>query len=483
MNEINNKNYTNNLSSPKSRHKKWRFASNASYQFPSSIMGAVQGGFLLGYYEIVIGLNAWLIFLAMTCFIIYDASNDPIIGFLVDRNFKWTRKWGRRFPWIAIGIIPWILSIILIFSVPDIDASTNPWPIFGWLLLSLFVYDTFSSLVNVNNSALRPDMFRTEDERRRFSKYYTPIDIFAVILGMLLPALFIDFFPGDPKASYALMAWILAIVSIIFAILYIPGAREDKLMIERYFSSDYKRMKFFQGLWKAIKMKSFIVFFIFTICYGITISIIVANMLYLTTFVLQVGGDIYIIILGIYLLGTLISLPFWLWYLKKINNNKKAFTVGGLAYCAALVPLTFFQGLPDLLVMGFILGFANGCTNAFIFTVLYPSVIDDFVVRTGKNQKGILLGIFTMLNRLVATFDELIFAIVHFLTGFVPGKITYAEMDAVADMNLVEIGIRLLTGIIPAVILLVGTLVFWKFFPLTQDVILDNKVKLEELKF
>jgi len=71
--------------------------------------------------------------------------------------------------------------------------------------------------------------------------------------------------------------------------------------------------------------------------------------------------------------------------------------------------------------------------NAFIFTILYPSVIDDFVVHIRKNQKGILLGIFTLLNRLVTTIDELIFAVVHSLTGFEPGITTYAKIALVAD--------------------------------------------------
>ena len=204
---------------------------------------------------------------------------------------RFTRKWGRRFPWIVIGIIPWTFSVYLLFSVPDIDASANPWPIVGWFLISLFVLDTFSTLVNINVGALRPDKFRTEEERRVFSKYYTPIDILAIILGMLLPALFIDFIPGDKKASYQIMGGAIAIISLLFALLALPGNLEDKIIIDRYFSTDYnKRMNFFKATKEALKLKSFVVFFIFATCYGITIAIIVINMIYLTTFV---GRDSY----------------------------------------------------------------------------------------------------------------------------------------------------------------------------------------------
>lgn len=473
-----------NVQTPKTRHSKWTFFSNALSQIPSSTIGAVQGGFLLFYYEVIIGLDIWLVFIAMSIFTIYNAINDPIFAFLIDRNLWFTKKWGRRFPWIAIGIVPWTLSIYLIYSVPDIDVSTNPWPIFFWLLISLFVLDTFSTLVHINYSVLRPDKFRTEEERRTFTKYYVPIDISAIILGMILPALFIDVIPGDKKSSYQIMAAVVAIFSLIFAILSLPGNREDQVIIDMYFSTktNKKRMNFFKAFKEAITSRSFMVYFIYGLSYGISLAIIVSNLVYVTTFVLQVGSDVYIIILGLYLIGTLISVPFWLKYIKKVNDIKKAFVVAGFAYCIALFPLTFFQGLIDLIIMAFILGIASGGTTTFLFTILFPSVVDDFAVKTETNQKAVLLGISALLGRLTATVDELIFSIVHDLTGFIAGHDNYDSMAAIAsNMDLVLIGIRLLQGIIPAFVLLIGTVIFWLFFPLTQDRVYENKLKLREL--
>jgi Na+/melibiose symporter-like transporter len=231
-----------------------------------------------------------------------------------------------------------------------------------------------------------------------------------------------------------------------------------------------------------------VVWFIFGIFNGIYISLIVANMLYITTFVLQVGGDMFLIILGLNLIGTLISIPIWLKYIKKINNNKKALVVAGLLACAATFPLTFFAGLIELIIMGFILGLAQGGLNSYIYTIVGPSVTEDVIVKMGKNQKGVLFGITALLVRLVASIDEFIFAIVHNTTGFLAGNDNYADMlsavtAAGGDINLVLIGIRLIQGVIPALFLLVGVLVIWKFFPLTQEMILSNKAKMQELGF
>jgi len=467
------------------RHSRLTFLSNASGLLCSTLIGAVQG-FTIFYYEAVIGLDAILIAIAMTLFLVYNAVNDPIFGFLIDRNLRFTRKYGRRFPWIVIGIIPWVFSIFLLFSVPNtIDGSTNPGAAFGWLLLSLVLLDTFGTLVNINYKAVQIEKFRTEYERRRFTKYYAPLDILAIILGMLLPPLFTDMVPGDPRTSYSMMGVIIAVIALIFGILSLPGNREDKIMIDRYYSPDsVKRMNFFKVLKEAIKTRSFMVWFIFGMFYGIYVSLVVTNMIYITTFVLQVGGLWFFIILGLNLIGNLISIPLWLKYIKKINNNKKALVVAGLISCAALYPLTFFYGLFDLMIMAFILGLAQGGLNSYFFTIIGPSVTEDVIVKMGKNQKAVLFGISALLGRLIASIDEFIIAFVHDTTGFIPGKATYAEMAITgANMRNVQLGIRLIQGVIPALVLLVGILIIWKYFPLTQERILGNKLKMQELGF
>jgi Na+/melibiose symporter-like transporter len=52
----------------------------------------------------------------------------------------------------------------------------------------------------------------------------------------------------------------------------------------------------------------------------------------------------------------------------------------------------------------------------------------------------------------------LIFAIVHTLTGFVEGADSQSAQA--------QFGIQLHFGLIPAIFILIGTLIFWKFYDL-----------------
>ena len=205
--------------------------------------------------------------------------------------------------------------------------------------------DTFGTLKGINMGAVRTEPFRTQEDRRIFAKYYTPIDIIAVVVGMLLPPLIGSQFP-DKRAGFEATGLIIAIVALILSILSLPGFREDKKMIDRYFVAETestKQMSFFKTLKEVVRLKSFVVFFIFSLCYAVTLSLIVPNLNFLTIFVLQ-DESILLLILAVYLGCTLLSLPFWLRYMKKTNNMKKVFVVGGIFFCIALVPLTFFSG-------------------------------------------------------------------------------------------------------------------------------------------
>ena len=208
------------------------------------------------------------------------------------------------------------------------------------------------------------------------------------------------------------------------------------------------------------------------------------NTIFLVIYVVRASPDEVTILFATMILGAFVSIPFWIWALKKMNNNKKLAAIGGFSVSAAMVPITFFQTMLDLLIILFILGFCLGSLWAFIYTIIGANVQDDYAVKTGKNQKAILVGTSAFLGRLAATLDELLIATVHTLTGFKPGYDTYEGLaGAVADIELVIWGIRLLSGVIPAIIMFIGTLVFWKYYPLTQEEVLKNKKKLEELGF
>jgi len=302
----------------------------------------------------------------------------------------------------------------------------------------------------------------------------------AQVIGMMLPPLFLFF--GDTQVSYVIMAGIMAMIMIVFGMIFLPGAEEDKMIIDRYFSREYERLNILKGTLAVIKQRSFVTLYASYVAFLAATTIMTAMVVYLTRFIIP-GSDMTIF-LALFLGGALISIPVWLKILKKTNNNKKAYLIGSFVLCGLTIPLTFFQGEIDLMIIMFFVGFGTGGVWTIGMPVLHSNAQDDFVVRTGKNQKGIMVGTWAVIGLATAFIDEALITLVFTATGFDAGLVDYAALVASgADVVLVQWGIRLLLGVIPACVILVGTLIFWKFYPLTQEKVLENKAKLLELGF
>lgn len=108
------------------------------------------------------------------------------MGILTNRPFKFTKKLGRRFPWILIGGVPYVLSYIFIFTPPAVDPNSGALIIFTYLVISTYLFDTFNSIF--------PDKFRSAKERRVATGIQTPIGILGVAMGTLIPPLLIKSF-------------------------------------------------------------------------------------------------------------------------------------------------------------------------------------------------------------------------------------------------------------------------------------------------
>ena len=123
-----------------------------------------------------------------------------------------------------------------------------------------------------------------------------------------------------------------------------------------------------------------------------------------------------------------------------------------------------------------ILGFTMG--NFWtLFTIYFSDVLDERVVLTKSPNRGTTVGVAAFLSRFARAAQIGIFYLVHVLTGFVEGALPHTQsLDA-------QFGIRLHMGFIPAVVLAICVLIYWKFYPITPQIWMENKKKLKELGF
>ncbi len=119
--------------------------------------------FLLPYYNLVLGVEAWLVGLALATALIIDAFVDPLIGHLSDRTYT---KWGRRLPWLYFAPIPLALMWTLLWSPPFTGT-----PSFGEIVALAVGVRLLLSACEVPSISLVPEITADYDERTTLFRY------------------------------------------------------------------------------------------------------------------------------------------------------------------------------------------------------------------------------------------------------------------------------------------------------------------------
>ncbi|MFW9821835.1 MAG: MFS transporter [Candidatus Thorarchaeota archaeon] len=446
----------------------------ASYGFGKFLTEFVEMSFtvwLYFFYVETIGVDSLIIGLAVVIYAIWNAVNDPLVGYLTNRPFKFTRKWGRRFPWIMIGGVIYLLSYVLVFYPPNLDPQSGAWIYFLWFIFSTAIFDTFNSIFFVNFASLFPDKFRSVDERRKATGIQTPIGIVGVALGALLPPMIIDKYIAS---TFVVNAGLVVIVGIVVLVLAIPGCREDQVTIDRYLAKHDREgiAPFFKTLKTSLKQKSFLFFIITYTLYRSLVISFQASIPFFTGFILE--QNVETLLSGGFLVGALISSPLWAYIAQKTDDNKKVMLINSFLLTIFTIPFIFLNTVTAALIVIILWGFGLGG----FWTMLTPTfgdVINESVVNNQQRQEGIFNGFLQFFGRFAILVQALSFATVHTLTGFVEGGLPEVQPPSAIW------GVHVHFALLPAIFMLIATLIFWRFYNLTPDKVRLNQKKIIEL--
>ena len=454
--------------------KRYRKRTIASFQLGNLVglmFSQIYGQQLTYYYTSYIGLNLTYFLLAQIIFTVYNMFNDPLLGYLSDRSSRFTKRWGKRFPFIMIGAIPWAIIPMFLYTAPSV-VLIGQLGVFFWFLIVQSINDTAFSLMDVNRIGLFPDKFRSDKDRKIGGAITTVLETLGILLGVLIPVLTID--ELGPELGYPFQAITATGLGLFFIILMVPGVREDKEMRDRrdYFNFSVEREPFFHGLVETLKNKNFIGYMVLYTVYTTSMGIIMASIPFFVQDILQLPK-----------LGELITLAYvfavigaaYIWYrLSYKLGIKKVALIGALLLSLMGLPLLFVplgpSGLPLVIVIFVIAGFVDGAIISMTMP-LFSSIIDSATLISGRRKEGIYQGTHVFFSRFGIAINAFVFWLVNLLTGYESG----------ATSELALFGLKLQVSVFPMIIMFSGTFIFWSFYKLKQLDIDANAVKLKEL--
>lgn len=120
---------------------------------------AAIGGYAMFFYNQVVGLPATLAGLAITVSLVLDGMAEPIVGSLSDRTRS---RWGRRHPFMFVGVIPVAICVIAIFNPPK--DLPHLW-LFFWFASFVVTLRIFMAVCHVPHMALGGELAQGYTER------------------------------------------------------------------------------------------------------------------------------------------------------------------------------------------------------------------------------------------------------------------------------------------------------------------------------
>ncbi|NGP45546.1 MFS transporter [Bacillaceae bacterium SIJ1] len=198
-------------------HGKVSFKEQVAYGLgdgATGIAGVTIASFAMYYYTDVIGVSAALLGTILFFTRFFDAITNIIMGYIVDRT---NSKHGRARPWILWTMIPFGLSLILVFSAsPSWDQTT----ILLFALVSHNIYFLVYTASNIPYGTLGALITQDPTQRNHLNilRMISYFSVMMVISAVTLP--FVNWLGGEPRSWQLVMTIYAILLVIVFSVTF-----------------------------------------------------------------------------------------------------------------------------------------------------------------------------------------------------------------------------------------------------------------------
>lgn len=123
-----------------------------------------------------------------------DMITDPMVGYMSDRV---STSWGRRIPFIGVGLVPLAIFTVLFFYPPTSSEMASFW----YLAFVGSMFFVFYTIVSAPYNALVPEIGHTRAERLNLSTWQSIFRLIYSAIAMIFPGILIAYFTTSNTPS------------------------------------------------------------------------------------------------------------------------------------------------------------------------------------------------------------------------------------------------------------------------------------------
>lgn len=374
------------------------------------------------FLKMILNVPAFWATVIVTIGTIWDAINDPLIGFYsVNHKFKNGEKVR---PYALVFAIPWAITIVLMFT----DFGLNQtWTIVACIVVYI-LFEAFYTFLCIPYNSMSALSTTDDNERRSINSFRSLGGCLGSGIGAVaIPFLVKNVFHGlqsdiyTPQDANALFntALVMAGVCIFGCLTHYLTSKERVKQI----SDNEEHITFKETFKMLFSIKSWVYNMLFILCYGINTAIVMNEVNDYASYILCDSG-LAMPVLAMYLVVAIIT-SLVIGAVDKKVGHKKLMIFAGLIQVVGRIPFIIF---PESLVCVCILAVVSGLggTIAFILFNTNRNNISDIVEFKFKRR----------IDSMVATCDNLIAKLAEAISVWVMGlALTFAGYDAALLTN------------------------------------------------
>ncbi|RIK45038.1 MAG: MFS transporter [Chloroflexi bacterium] len=421
--------------------------------FGTAIVAALKGFFLLIFLTDVARLDPAAAGSILLITKIWDAVNDPMVGWLSDRT---RTRWGRRRPWILFGAIPFGLLFFLLWLTPPLGDTGK---YFYYLLIALLGDAAFTA-VNLPYTALTPELTRDYDERTSLNSYRFGFSIAGALIAAVLHPQIVQSF-ATPQAGYTVSAAVWGVLVTIPCFVVFAGTRErpERLVVE----VSVTKIPYWEQLRIAFANRPYRFVIGLYLLSWFTLQLVQTVIIYFLTYYLRRPDQIPLVLLAVQS-SSFLFLFVWSAASRRLDK-RLVYMMGATIWLA--VQLALFFVTPDRFSWVIPLAALAGAGVAVAYLIpwaMMPDVIEYDELETGQRREGIFYGFMVFLQKACLALGIYLVGLALSWTGYI------TPSDAVPTPVQPEralAAMRVLMGPAPALIL-AASLVLAYFYPITR---------------
>lgn len=355
------------------------------------------------FYVDMLGLDMKKYSFVLFLYTFVDAIDNPVYGFLSDRT---RTKWGRRRPWLVIGVPLLILCFIMFFNVPSfISADSNM--LFIYMLLMYILTGTLDSLMNANYGALFPELFHEDTERAKTNAIRQAFQLVAMVISIALTPMITN------AIGYSKTSIIYGVVALIVIMYCTFGCKEDPN------SWSTEKPKIFSSIWDLLKNKKFWIFGFTGAFYSAAFALISQAVPFYVKYTLKLESDKTTIMLAAVFAVALIGILIWTQIIKHVYIVK-AWRISFVVMAIGIIPMYFASDLITAVCIAGVVGLGvAGCLTTM--DCIGAKIMDEDYKLHGVKREGIISSCLGVMNRLNGLFTSAAFYVVATFFGFENG--------------------------------------------------------------